>query len=128
MTPLTREWVKKAEDDYDAALKLWRGRKRPNYNGCAFHAQQCVEKYLKARLQEAAVPFPKTHQLANLLPLISPVEPQWVFDVARLDQLSKAAVEVRYPGASMNKADAKAALATAKAIRMLVRRRFRLRV
>jgi hypothetical protein len=31
----------------------------PNYDDAAFHAQQCAEKYLKARLIEAACPSPK---------------------------------------------------------------------
>lgn len=54
-----------------------RARKRPNYDGLCFHAQQCVEKYLKARLCEAGIEFPKTHVLAALLDLVAPVEPLW---------------------------------------------------
>ncbi len=39
-----------------------RGReKNPNHDAACFHAQQCVEKYLKARLQEANVASQKTH-------------------------------------------------------------------
>ena len=40
-----------------------------------FHCQQSVEKYLKARLEEAAISFPKTHDLENLLMLLLPLEP-----------------------------------------------------
>ena len=32
-----------------------------------YHAQQCVEKYLKAVLQEQGAPIPKIHDLASLL-------------------------------------------------------------
>jgi len=40
-----------------------------------FFAQQCVEKYLKARLVEAGIAFPKTHDLEALLDLVLPAEP-----------------------------------------------------
>lgn len=57
----------KAEADYNSALLLWRARKTPDYDGACFHAQQCAEKYVKARLQEAGITFPKTHDLTVLL-------------------------------------------------------------
>jgi HEPN domain-containing protein len=37
------------------------------HDGACFHAQQCAEKYLKARLYEANVPFPPVHKLLALL-------------------------------------------------------------
>jgi HEPN domain-containing protein len=42
-----------------------------------FHAQQCAEKYLKARLEEAAIGFARTHDLLMLHQLALPVEPNW---------------------------------------------------
>lgn len=50
MNPLTVEWVNKAEGDFTTALRELRARKSPNYDAACFHAQQCVEKYLKARV------------------------------------------------------------------------------
>jgi len=50
MKQLTLEWVKKAEGDYVTAQRELRARKSPNYDASCFHAQQCAEKYLKARL------------------------------------------------------------------------------
>jgi hypothetical protein len=38
-----REWVQKAEEDYQAALALSRLRKRPTPNTVSFHCQQCGE-------------------------------------------------------------------------------------
>src|ERR1035441_6136638 len=58
MKPSTREWVAKAEEDYLAALDLARRRKRPLWSGVCFHAQQCAEKYLKARMEEAGLAVP----------------------------------------------------------------------
>src|SRR5438105_6810290 len=73
MKRLTREWVKKAEGDFVTAQRELRARKSPNYDSACFHSQQCVEKYLKARLQEANISFPHTHDLGALLNLILPV-------------------------------------------------------
>jgi len=39
--------------------------------------RQCVEKYMKARLTEAGIEFPKTHDLTLLLNLALAVEPGW---------------------------------------------------
>src|SRR5713226_9024734 len=75
MKPITLEWVAKAEGDWDAAQREYRARKRPNYDAACFHAQQCAEKYLKARLCEAAAPFPPTQNLVALLVLVLAHEP-----------------------------------------------------
>src|SRR5262245_6490438 len=56
MKPLTHEWIGKAEGDFATARREVRARKAPNYDAACFHAQQCVEKYLKALLQETASP------------------------------------------------------------------------
>ena len=78
MTPQTAEWVQKAEGDWNAARQLNRVRKDPNYDGVCFHCEQSAEKYLKARLEEAGISFPKTHDLIKLLGMTVTVEPQWV--------------------------------------------------
>jgi HEPN domain-containing protein len=59
-------------------LILRRSRKRTRYRAICFHAQQCAEKYLKARLTEANIPFIKTHDLPSLLSQLAAVEPLWV--------------------------------------------------
>ena len=128
MTPLTREWVEKAEGDFATATRELRSRKLPNYDSACFHAQQCVEKYMKARLQEAGVAFPKTHDLVKLLGFVSAVEPLLLPLNARLQVLSQAAVELRYPGRVATKPEAKEALATARRVRRLIRTGFGLPV
>jgi len=67
MKPLTREWVEKAEGDFATARRELRARKDPNYDAACFHAQQCVEKYLKACLQEEDLSFGRIHNLSALL-------------------------------------------------------------
>ena len=67
MNPVVREWIAKAEGDYASARRELRARKDPNYDAACFHAQQCIEKYLKALLQSREAAFRKTHDLSLLL-------------------------------------------------------------
>jgi len=55
MKPLTRDWVKKAENDFKVASQILRRRKDIVPDAACFFCQQSVEKYLKARLIEAAI-------------------------------------------------------------------------
>lgn len=121
MNPLTLEWVEKAEGDFITAQRELRARKYPNYDAACFHAQQCAEKYLKARLQEAGVFFGKTHDLTTLLDLLTPVEPLWEALRPRLRTLSAYAVEFRYPGDSADKELAREAVAISREARRIVR-------
>lgn len=121
MNQHTAEWVEKAEEDWNAARQLNRVRKDPSYDAVCFHCQQSVEKYLKARLHEAGVNFPKTHDLIKLLGLVVKVEPQWVALHPHIAVLNPYAVGYRYPGLTATKADAKAALKDCRAVRRVIR-------
>ena len=110
MLPTTSEWVAKAEGDWDAAHLLFRARKAPNYDAACFHAQQCAEKYLKARLEEAGIAFPPTHNLLHLLSLALTAEPSWHVLDPDVRALIVYAVAVRYPGATAARSDARSAL------------------
>jgi len=62
-----------------------------------FHAQQCVEKYLKAMLVLHAVDFPKTHDIEKLVDLLPRgVLASWKLDEQR--RLTYYATVTRYPG------------------------------
>jgi HEPN domain-containing protein len=113
--------VEKAEEDWNAAQQLNRVRKDPSYNAVCFHCQQSVEKYLKARLKEAGVNFPKTHDLIKLLGLAVKVEPQWVALHPHIAVLNPYAIGYRYPGLTATKADAKAALKNCREVRRVIR-------
>jgi HEPN domain-containing protein len=106
MNPLTLEWIQKAEGDYAAAEWLQQAT-APIHDAICFHAQQCVEKYLKAWLQEANIPFPRSHDLEELLNLIVPIVPAWDVWRSDLQLLTAHAVDFRYPGnsATVNDAD-----------------------
>jgi len=121
MKPLTSEWVDKAEGDFITARRESRARKAPNYDAACFHAQQCAEKYLKARLQEEGIAFSRTHDLATLLDLLLPVEPSWTVIRSDLDRLTSYAVEFRYPGTTADKAMACSAIDVCRDVRHRVR-------
>ena len=110
MKPLTLEWIQKAEGDFASAQRELRARKFPNYDAACFHAQQCIEKYLKACLQEADIPFGKSHDLALLLDLALPIEPLWDTLRPQLRILNAFAIEFRYPGQSADKVTARQAV------------------
>lgn len=128
MKPITQEWIDKAEGDYTTAQREVRARKSPNYDAVCFHTQQSAEKYLKARLQEAGVPFKKTHDLVNLLNLVLPIEPSWSLLQPDLIVLTNFAVDYRYPGNAATRQEAQDAVKRCKAVRRVIRQSFGLPV
>lgn len=64
---VAHQWVQKAENDLkNAEHTLTIGDKCP-FDTVCFHAQQCVEKYLKALLSLHGIDFPKTHDLTGTI-------------------------------------------------------------
>ena len=114
-------WVTRAEEDFTLARSALR-RKRPLLYGETFHAQQCVEKDLKALLVTRGLTFPRTHDLTALSDLclqggiIIPVEQD------ALDRLAAYAVQVRYPGEDPALDEAREALQVAQVVRRFVRK------
>jgi len=126
MKPQAREWTRKADEDWAAANRLSRGKK-PIYNLVCFHAQQCLEKYLKAVLEQKAVPVPRTHDLAVLVELAQPELNALLLQKPELEILSGYAVASRYPGDNATKAQAHQSLRIASSIRKSVRQLLGLR-
>ena len=110
MKKSVREWIEKAEGDCVSAWREYRARNRPNYDSACFHAQQCVEKYLKAVLDAAGLPIVKAHDLAMLLNHCLRRQPLWSVMRDDLELLSQYAVLFRYPGHSADRAKARRAL------------------
>ena len=121
MKATTREWVERAEADYAGALLLRRSRKKHSRDIVCFLLQQCVEKYLKARLEEEGIPFPKTHDLERLLDLVVKVEPMWEALRPAMADITGYAVQVRYPGRTVSPAEAQTLVRSTTRIRALVR-------
>ena len=77
MNGTVEEWVAKAEADFASARRERRARKHPNHDAACFHAQQCIEKLMKAVLIHSGVVPPKTHDLVYLDGLLSKACPNW---------------------------------------------------
>ena len=103
MKSTTNEWVNKAEGDFHVMEREARARKNLSYDGICFHAQQCVEKYIKARLCEANLPIKKIHDLEKLLDRVVTIEPTWELFRPDFALLTGFAVNFRYPGESADR-------------------------
>ncbi len=125
MNPLTLEWIQKAEEDYNAARWLQQSP-NPLHNSICFHAQQSIEKYLKAWLQEANIRFSKTHNLEELLELIVPTLPAWEHWQPDFKIITAYAVESRYPGDSATPGNTQHAMHICHEVRQAVRNRLKL--
>ena len=121
-------WIRKAEQDYEAAIALARRRKRPVADVVCFHAQQCAEKYLKAFLAQHRLYFPKTHDLAELLNLAVPWEPSLELLRPFVTPLTPYAVSFRYPDEQAAAAEARRALTCVRRAREHLRQVLRLRM
>lgn len=117
MNETVREWLSKAADDYRVARREFDADPDPSYDAACFHAQQSVEKLMKAALVSAQVLAPRTHDLITLSRLVTSSYPGWGWDEADLKWLSLAAAQYRYPGESADRDDAERALSVCTALR-----------
>ena len=120
MNPITLEWIQKAEGDY-TTINLLVQSPISSKDVICFHAQQCIEKYLKAWLQENNVPTPKTHDLEELLNLIISFIPSWTSWFSDFSTLTEHAVDFRYPGRFASEEDVEHATRICNLVRDAVR-------
>jgi HEPN domain-containing protein len=123
---LVRQWLAKAEEDLGVAEYLV-SENTEYFSAAGFHAQQAAEKFLKAVLVHHQIEFPKTHDLAGLLDLISRADPDLALALGDVIGLNIYAVEARYPGDSLEitGAEAQNALSLANKVRRHVLERLR---
>ena len=121
MNPLTQEWIQRGEADYITVQQLRSTANPLLHNIICFHAQQAIEKYLKAWLQEADMPVPRTHNLEALLALIVPTLPDWSDWQPDFKIITKYAVEPRYPGEPVAVEDTQHASSICDEVRQAVR-------
>lgn len=119
---VVREWAAKAENDLKSAAHLLKMEDCPTDTVC-FHAQQCVEKYLKALLVAQELEFPKTHDLGELIVLV-PARIRPRLDDKERDRLTDYATVMRYPGdyEPISVAEAGQAVKIARRVRREVRK------
>ncbi len=92
---VVRRWIEKAEHDLITAKVVLENKPDVTDTVC-FHAQQCVEKALKAYLTLVDIHVEKTHHLPYLLDRCSAVLPQFEEIRQHALALTDYAVEVRY--------------------------------
>jgi HEPN domain-containing protein len=94
---VARQWLQKAENDLkNATYTLQMGEDCPTDTVC-FHAQQCVEKYVKALLVCNGIDFPRTHDIGQLMTLL-PGESRPTLTLEEQARLTDYATVTRYPG------------------------------
>lgn len=119
---MVRQWTERAENDLtNAEHTLTMGEDCP-YDTVCFHAQQCVEKYIKALLIYRSVDFPKMHDIGELIKLLpSHLRPPMA--VVDQERLTDYAIEARYPGdwEPITRAEAEGMVALARQVRRAIR-------
>lgn len=120
-TELILQWLSRAEDDLKVA-ELAFNDAEPVLWGAAFHAQQAVEKFLKALLTFHDVEFGKTHDISYLLQLCMDFHPDIQQFAAKASKLTEFAVESRYPfpRTEPDKKETKEAIETAYLIEQFI--------
>lgn len=93
---VAQEWMAKANNDLRSASYLLKMKDCPTDTVC-FHAQQCVEKALKALLVMQGSDFRKTHDLSELVTLLPPRFHELLSNEEQ-DKLTEYATITRYPG------------------------------
>ena len=123
MNPLTLEKVRKAESGYVMTQVAQQISAPDIHDAICFHAQQCIEKYLKAWLQEANIRPPRTHninELNVLLNLIVPTHPEWGAWRTDFAKFKPHAVDAHYE-TFMTEADAEHAVRVCTEVRTAIR-------
>lgn len=94
MNRISHEWLKSAQDDLSLIERILDEDQLTHL--VAFHAQQTIEKCLKALLEEQGELVPKTHSLNRLFELTAGriTEP----DADIIHALDELYIESRYPG------------------------------
>jgi len=93
---LIQEWLTKARHDLDTARVI--SAQLPDYyDMIAFHCQQSIEKSLKAYLIFLGIEFKPAHDLGYLVDLIGIKENSFETYYLKADEISRYAVQIRYP-------------------------------
>jgi len=90
-----KTWLFRANEDIAVIEKLFESDPELYASTICFHAQQAVEKFLKAYLVFHNIDFPKTHDLDYLLLECNKIDAR-NFDID-LGSLTDFGVSIRYP-------------------------------
>jgi len=95
MKQISREWLDAASDDLLTIESIINNPGLTNI--AAFHAQQAIEKSLKALIEDKSLPFVRTH---NIQTLVLRIEDYVVLNVNEMviAELDRLYIDARYPG------------------------------
>ena len=110
MNGTVEEWLAKSEGDYRTSARELSATESPNYDAACYHAQQCIEKLMKALLIHRGTVPPRTHELLRLSELVRVEYPQWACAKQDVRFLTRAGMAFRYPGDDADRKDAEKAL------------------
>jgi HEPN domain-containing protein len=95
MKQITKEWLEAASLDIESSGYLLQDERLTGH--VAFHAQQAIEKSLKALIEESGDRIPKIHSLSKLFDSCSKYI-DFQFDDDLIIALDSLYLESRYPG------------------------------
>jgi HEPN domain-containing protein len=112
-------WVRLAEGDLAMARLGLQSEQFDVYELVGFHAQQAVEKLIKAFLARSAVDFQDQHDIDYLQGLVRKVDTELALRIDPAASLNRYAVGTRYPGryAPVTRDQADAAVRIAEQVR-----------
>jgi len=122
---VAKKWIEKADRDLLSAKKLF---EENIYDYALFHAQQAVEKYLKAFLVSKNKPLRRTHDIGWLIEQCAEIDSDFskLYDIGA-DELYPIGIEVRYPtSAEVLREEAKEAIDIAERVERFVKRKLSL--
>jgi HEPN domain-containing protein len=95
MKEISAQWLHAAEDDLRVVAQIASDAYLTHM--VAFHSQQCIEKSLKAVIEEYALGHIRIHNLGRLFEIVRP-KVTLEADVVLIEKLDKLYIDARYPG------------------------------
>lgn len=96
-TELVRDWLTRASHDLQAA-RILSAAADPVLDTAIYHCQQAAEKAVKAWLQSKDTPFPKTHDVEDLVDQAAKQNPDFQELAKPAAVLTPYVSAFRYPG------------------------------
>ncbi len=94
MKKITEEWLKSAKDDLRVAEEIISDETLTHM--VAFHSQQCIEKALKAVMEEYGMDLVRIHNLQRLLEIVKS-HVTIDMDIVLIEKMDKLYIDSRYP-------------------------------
>ena len=120
---LAKQWVLLAEEDLKNAEHTLKLTEDCPLTTVCFHAQQGVEKYIKALLVFKSIEFPRIHDIGELVQLL-PAGVGFPLSAEEQQRLTDYAVVNRYPGEwePLEREEGEEAVVMARKVRATIRK------